>query len=70
MINSRISERTAQILSDYKNYWNKNLSGMHGKTAQFWIKYVEMIHLYIMTLAEVFAPMHTQRYMKSSKKEY
>ena len=43
---------------------------MHGKTAQFWIKYVEMIHLYIMTLAEVFAPIHTQRYMKSSKMEY
>ena len=34
------------ILSDYKNYWNESLSGMHGKTAQFWMKYVEVIHLY------------------------
>ena len=40
------SKELLNILSDYKNYWNENLSRMHGKTAQFWMKYVEMIHLY------------------------
>ena len=38
------SKELLEILSDYKNYWNE--SGMHGKTAQFWMKFVEMIHLY------------------------
>ena len=40
------SKELLNILSDYKNCWNKSLSGMHGKTAQFWMKYVQMIHLY------------------------
>ena len=40
------SKELLNILSNYKNYWNESLSGMHGKTAQFWMKYVEMIHLY------------------------
>ena len=42
----KFSKELLDILSDYKNYWNKSLSGTHGKTAQFWMKYVEMIHLY------------------------
>ena len=40
------SKELLNILSDYKNHWNESLSRMHGKTAQFWMKYVEMIHLY------------------------
>ena len=40
------SKELLNILSDYKNYWNESLFRMHGKTAQFWMKYVEMIHLY------------------------
>ena len=40
------SKELLEILSGYKNYWNESISGMHGKTAQFWMKYVEMIHLY------------------------
>ena len=40
------SKELLEILSDYKNYWNESLSGMHGKTAQFWMKFVEIIHVY------------------------
>ena len=40
------SKELLDTVSDYKNYWNESLSGMPGKTAQFYIKYVEMIHLY------------------------
>ena len=40
------SKELLDIVSDYKNYWNESLSGMPGKTAQFYMKYVEMIHLY------------------------
>ena len=101
------SKELLDIVSDYKNYWNESLSGMPGKTAQFYMKYVEMIHLYhdfsrrvhtgnfntyvssIPKIKTFFAlnqpnyarslvkqntnlfvhPIHTQRYIKSSKKE-
>ena len=39
------SKELLNILSDYKNYWNESPSGMHGKTAQFCMKTVEMTHL-------------------------
>ena len=34
------------ILEGYKSYVNLSESGSHGKTTQFWIGYVQMLHLY------------------------
>ena len=43
---SSIPEKFAVISVKYESYRDKARSGAHGKTAQFWIAYVEMVQLY------------------------
>ena len=35
-----------EVFEHYKQYSKKTSEGVHGKTAQFWIGYIEMLHLY------------------------
>ena len=42
---SSIPEKFAGIFDKYESYGDKTGNGRHGKTAQFWFAYVEMIQL-------------------------
>ena len=35
-----------EVFEQYKQYSKKTSEGVHGKTAQFWFGYIEMLHVY------------------------
>ena len=39
-------EEFDEVFEQYKQYSKKTSEGVHGKTAQFWFEYIEMLHLY------------------------
>ena len=39
-------EEFDEVFEQYKQYSKKTSEGVHGKTAQFWFGYIEMLHLY------------------------
>lgn len=52
--NHGYSKEVLQFFSKYKKYWDERLSVKYGKISLFWMKYVEMVHLYSMILAEAY----------------
>ena len=40
------SKEMCDVFDGYHSYVTDTLDGKHGKTAQFWISYVQMIHIY------------------------
>ena len=41
-----VPDYTSAFLKDYSQFVEKTLCGLHGKTAQYWLMYVNMMHLY------------------------
>ena len=39
-----------QVMRNYQDYSNQTLSGMHGSTAQYWMVYIKLVHLYLMMI--------------------
>ena len=37
-------EEFDEVFEQYKQYSKKTSEGVHGKTAQFWFEYIEMLH--------------------------
>ena len=37
-------------MRNYQDYSNQTLSGMHGSTAQYWMVYIKLVHLYLMMI--------------------
>lgn len=42
-----LSEEYFQLMNQYEEYTKLTLAGEHGSTAQFWMKYVQYVHLYL-----------------------
>jgi len=46
MVEESCCTEVNEILKSYDEFTTKTRKGDHGKTAEFWLKYVDMIHLY------------------------
>ena len=44
---SFLSRELQDIMMLYDRFVQDTLTGLHGATAQFWIAYIQMIHIYL-----------------------
>ena len=41
-----LTDTSNEILDSYREYTEHTRNGTHGQTAQYWIGYIDMVHLY------------------------
>ena len=41
-----MAERTNELINKYEEFAQETRNGNHGKTTQYWMRYVDMLHLY------------------------